>query len=114
VKRASEDVHEEYFLCPEEKYYLRSLGDDPRKDISDITVLFPTLAQDINIPKLYPEDRFFSSVFRISSLQGQLWTHYHVSTLEMRANTYHSTIYLTFIPESQEVSQSDIQKNCEL
>lgn len=31
VKRASEDIHEEYFVCPEEKYYLRSLGDDPRK-----------------------------------------------------------------------------------
>lgn len=78
VKRASEDVHDEYFLSPEEKYYLRSLGDDPRKDISDITVQFPTLAEDINIPKLYPEDRFFSSVFRISSANGQLWTHYDI------------------------------------
>lgn len=78
VKRASEDIHEEYFVCPEEKYYLRSLGDDPRKDISDINVQFPSLAQDINIPKLYPEDRFFSSVFRISSPQGQLWTHYDI------------------------------------
>lgn len=50
------------------------------QDISDINVQFPSLAQDINIPKLYPEDRFFSSVFRISSAQGQLWTHYDVST----------------------------------
>ena len=50
------------------------------QDISDINVQFPRLAQDINIPKLYPEDRFFSSVFRISSPQGQLWTHYDVST----------------------------------
>ena len=40
---------------------------------------FPKLAQDIKIPKLYPEDRFFSSVFRISSSNGQLWTHYDVS-----------------------------------
>ena len=40
---------------------------------------FPKLAQDIKIPKLYPEDRFFSSVFRISSANGQLWTHYDVS-----------------------------------
>lgn len=78
VKRASEDIHEEYFVCPEEKYYLRSLGDDPRKDISDVNVQFPSLAQDISIPKLYPEDRFFSSVFRISSAQGQLWTHYDI------------------------------------
>ena len=50
-----------------------------QQDISDITVQFPSLAQDIKIPKLYPEDRFFSSVFRISSPQGQLWTHYDVS-----------------------------------
>ncbi|XP_068688938.1 tRNA wybutosine-synthesizing protein 5-like [Montipora foliosa] len=78
VKRASEDVHEEYFFCPEETYYLRSLGDDPRKDISDLTVQFPSLAQDINIPKLYPDDRFFSSVFRISSPSMQLWTHYDI------------------------------------
>ena len=49
------------------------------QDISDITVQFPSLAQDINIPKLYPEEKFFSSVFRISSPQGQLWTHYDVS-----------------------------------
>lgn len=78
VKRASEDVHEEYFLCPEEKYYLRSLGDDPRKDISDIRVQFPTLAEDINIPRFYPDDQFFSSVFRISSPNAQLWTHYDI------------------------------------
>lgn len=78
VMRTSETVHKEYFICPEEKYYLRSLGDDPRKDISDIAVQFPNLAQDIKIPKLYPEDRFFSSVFRISSAQGQLWTHYDI------------------------------------
>lgn len=78
VERASEDVHGEYFICPEEKYYLRSIGDDPRKDISDIAVQFPKLAQDIKIPKLYPEDRFFSSVFRISSSNGQLWTHYDI------------------------------------
>ena len=50
------------------------------QDISDIRVQFPTLAEDINIPRFYPDDQFFSSVFRISSPNAQLWTHYDVST----------------------------------
>ncbi|XP_031562148.1 tRNA wybutosine-synthesizing protein 5-like [Actinia tenebrosa] len=78
VMRASENVHSEYFFSPEEKYYLRSLGEDPRKDISDISVHFPSLAQDIKLPDLYPEQQFFSSVFRIASPGCQLWTHYDI------------------------------------
>ena len=50
------------------------------QDISDIRVQFPTLAEDINIPRFHPDDQFFSSVFRISSPNAQLWTHYDVST----------------------------------
>ncbi|KAK3712860.1 hypothetical protein QZH41_019206, partial [Actinostola sp. cb2023] len=78
VSRASENIHSEYFISPDEKYYLRSLGEDPRKDISDIGVHFPSLAQDITIPDLYPQEQFFSSVFRIASPGCQLWTHYDV------------------------------------
>ncbi|ODM96624.1 tRNA wybutosine-synthesizing protein 5 [Orchesella cincta] len=58
-------------------WYLRSIGKDPRgKDVSDISVHFPTLAADLKIPKVFPEASFFSSVFRITSPHLQLWTHY--------------------------------------
>ncbi|XP_032880881.1 tRNA wybutosine-synthesizing protein 5 [Amblyraja radiata] len=62
----------------DEKYYLRSLGVDPRKDAADITKQFPTLADDINIPAFFDKEQIFSSVFRISSAGLQLWTHYDV------------------------------------
>ena len=62
----------------DEKYYLRSLGVNPRKDVADVHKDFPQLAPDLRIPDLYPEDRFFSSVFRIASRGVQLWTHYDV------------------------------------
>ncbi|XP_069589733.1 tRNA wybutosine-synthesizing protein 5 isoform X3 [Ranitomeya imitator] len=62
----------------DEKYYLRSLGEDPRKDIADISKQFPELAEDIRIPEFFEKDQFFSSVFRISSPGLQLWTHYDV------------------------------------
>ncbi|XP_052234433.1 tRNA wybutosine-synthesizing protein 5-like isoform X1 [Dreissena polymorpha] len=78
VKRASKTKQEEYFAEETEKYYLRALGDDPRKDIADIRVQFPNLASDINIPPFFPEEKFFSSVFRIASPDLQLWTHYDV------------------------------------
>ncbi|XP_064598514.1 tRNA wybutosine-synthesizing protein 5-like [Liolophura sinensis] len=78
VRRASEDIKKEFFLNEDEKYYLRALGDDPRKDIADIHTQFPVLACDINIPEYFTPDRFFSSVFRIGSAGVQLWTHYDV------------------------------------
>ena len=59
------------------------------QDISDIRVQFPTLAEDINIPRFYPDDQFFSSVFRISSPNAQLWTHYDVSTKKFLWNQIH-------------------------
>ena len=68
-----------WFFLKTEKYYLRALGDDPRKDIADIRKQFPTLADDITIPPFFPEEKFFSSVFRIASPGLQLWTHYDVS-----------------------------------
>ncbi|XP_068101346.1 tRNA wybutosine-synthesizing protein 5 isoform X2 [Hyperolius riggenbachi] len=78
VRRAAEDKHTDFFISPDEKYYLRSLGEDPRKDIADIRKQFPELAADIKIPEFFDENNFFSSVFRISSPGLQLWTHYDV------------------------------------
>ncbi|XP_048580332.1 tRNA wybutosine-synthesizing protein 5 isoform X2 [Nematostella vectensis] len=49
VMRASHSTQTDPFLAPEERYYLRSLGDDPRKDISDIEEHFPNLARDLQI-----------------------------------------------------------------
>ncbi|XP_072435013.1 tRNA wybutosine-synthesizing protein 5 isoform X2 [Chiloscyllium punctatum] len=38
VKRAAESVHTEYFLSEDEKYYLRSLGVDPRKVMDNFLI----------------------------------------------------------------------------
>nr|XP_039248683.1 tRNA wybutosine-synthesizing protein 5-like [Styela clava] len=76
VRRAAENKHEEYFISDNEYYYLRSLGTDVRKDVADVKKQFPQLADDILIPNFFPEDSFFSSVFRIASEKLQLWTHY--------------------------------------
>jgi len=46
------------------------------RDVSDISVQFPELYADLKIPKLFPPSAFFSSVFRITSPNLQLWTHY--------------------------------------
>ncbi|XP_074949952.1 tRNA wybutosine-synthesizing protein 5 isoform X2 [Phalacrocorax aristotelis] len=78
VRRAAEVKHKEYFLSEDEKYYLRSVGEDARKDIADIRKQFPILAEDVQIPEYFEKDQFFSSVFRISSAGLQLWTHYDV------------------------------------
>ncbi|XP_001635034.2 tRNA wybutosine-synthesizing protein 5 isoform X1 [Nematostella vectensis] len=78
VMRASHSTQTDPFLAPEERYYLRSLGDDPRKDISDIEEHFPNLARDLQVPEFYPKEQFFSSVFRIASAGSQLWTHYDI------------------------------------
>ncbi|KAM6978571.1 LOW QUALITY PROTEIN: tRNA wybutosine-synthesizing protein 5 [Tautogolabrus adspersus] len=78
VKRASEKTHSDYFLCEDESYYLRSLGEDVRKEPADLSKQFPDLAADFHIPEFFAPDHFFSSVFRISSCGLQLWTHYDV------------------------------------
>ena len=78
IKRCSRDSHDDYFCSPDEKYYLRSLGLDPRKDTADIKSQFPSLADDLRFPSFYKDECFFSSVFRISSRGTQLWTHYDV------------------------------------
>ncbi|XP_061580310.1 tRNA wybutosine-synthesizing protein 5 [Cololabis saira] len=78
VKRASEKKHADFFLSEDESYYLRSLGENARKEPADIRKQFPNLAADFHIPPFFSEDQFFSSVFRISSCGLQLWTHYDV------------------------------------
>ncbi|POI27320.1 hypothetical protein CIB84_008930 [Bambusicola thoracicus] len=78
VRRAAEIKHKDYFLSEDEKYYLRSVGEDVRKDIADIRKQFPVLAEDVQIPEYFEKEQFFSSVFRISSAGLQLWTHYDV------------------------------------
>lgn len=60
--------------------YLRSLsGANPRKDVADFHKDYPELAGDLNIPQLFPCEKKFSSVFRVSSARLHLWTHYDVS-----------------------------------
>ena len=97
IKRASQTKQSEFFIDENEKYYLRSLGDDERKDVADIKYFnfvpfslklcnefkskrkqFPDLSNDFNIPPLFETSKFFSSVFRISSANLRLWTHYDV------------------------------------
>ncbi|CAK6973909.1 tRNA wybutosine-synthesizing protein 5 [Scomber scombrus] len=78
VKRASEKKHSDFFLCEDESYYLRSLGEDVRKEPADLSKQFPDLAEDFHTPNFFEPDQFFSSVFRISSCGLQLWTHYDV------------------------------------
>ncbi|OWJ99885.1 hypothetical protein Celaphus_00016012, partial [Cervus elaphus hippelaphus] len=62
VQRAAEEKHTEFFISEDEKYYLRSLGEDPRKDVADIRKQFPLLEGDIKFPKFFKEEQFFSSV----------------------------------------------------
>ena len=78
VKRASQTVHKTYFLSPNEYYYFRSLGDDVRREPSNIKKQWPELQKDIILPEFFPEEKIFSSVFRIASAGMQLWTHYDV------------------------------------
>ncbi|XP_028847099.1 tRNA wybutosine-synthesizing protein 5 [Denticeps clupeoides] len=78
VGRAAEAEHSEFFVCEDESYYLRSLGEDLRKEPADIKKQFPDLAEDFHLPRFFEAEQFFSSVFRISSCGLQLWTHYDV------------------------------------
>ena len=70
-----------YNYCVQTEYcYLRSLSTaNPRKDVADFHKDYPELAGDLNIPQLFPCEKKFSSVFRVSSARLHLWTHYDVS-----------------------------------
>ncbi|XP_026862610.2 tRNA wybutosine-synthesizing protein 5 [Electrophorus electricus] len=78
VQRAAEDEHLDFFISKDESYYLRSLGEDARKEPADLRKQFPELAEDFHIPCFFEPEQFFSSVLRISSPGLQLWTHYDV------------------------------------
>ena len=60
-----EGSHKDYFICPEEKYYLRSLGVDARKDVADIRKLennFPDYVK-ISFSHYYLMLKIFFPVF---------------------------------------------------
>lgn len=62
--------------------YLRSMGKNFRKDVSDFFDSFPKLAADFALPACVPDyvrgERYFGSSLRVSSKGTQLWTHYDV------------------------------------
>merc|ERR1711974_113490 len=65
----------------EKAYYLRWTGEDPRGQVqADFHQDFPRLADDFQLDEaaLFPPDKFFSSVLRISSPGVRVWTHYDV------------------------------------
>ena len=63
-----------------EKYYFRSLGENVRKDVSDIFSSYPQISQDFVVPSIVPmaKERYFSSCLRFSSKQIRMWTHYDI------------------------------------
>ena len=66
---------------PSLRYYFRSLGDNPRKEVSNIQQSYPQIAHDFQLPACCEEameSRFFSSALRFSSARCRLWTHYDV------------------------------------
>ena len=64
------------------------------QDIADVSVQFPELIGDIQLPLFFEEGKFFSSVLRVGSAGIQLWTHYDVS--DELAHVYiHSFICVT-------------------
>ena len=94
IKRSSEQNHDEYFLSPSEFYYFRSLGEDVRRQPSDISKQWPEIYEDINLPNFFPSEKFFSSVFRIASAGMQLWTHYDVMDNLLVQITGHKKVIL--------------------
>ena len=71
-------VRDDYFISPHERYYLRSLGSDPRREVADIRKSFPELARSFAVPQLLEGRTLFSSVLRVSSVGLSLWTHYDI------------------------------------
>jgi diketogulonate reductase-like aldo/keto reductase len=73
-------------LASGERYYLRSVGLDVRKDAADFPSLFPDLAAECALlpsasraqPCLVDVRAYHSSVLRLASDDTQLWTHFDV------------------------------------
>jgi hypothetical protein len=62
------------------RYYVRSLGENVRKDVSDVSRSYPELWREFALPVSLPADvvtdRVFSTALRLSSPGVRLWTHY--------------------------------------
>ena len=71
-------ARDNYFISPHERYYLRSLGSDPRREVADVRKSFPELARSFVVPELLEGRAVFSSVLRVSSAGLSLWTHYDI------------------------------------
>ena len=72
-------------LAEGERYYLRSVGLDPRKDAADFPRLFPELAAECRLlpgaaggAPLLDGAAYHSSVLRLASDDTQLWSHFDV------------------------------------
>jgi tRNA wybutosine-synthesizing protein 5 len=79
VETKNEITRDSYFISPQERYYLRALGDNARKETADFSRDFPELCKYFKAPAFLPSSQTFSSVFRVSSNDMQLWTHYDVA-----------------------------------
>ena len=64
--------------CDGKSYYLRSIGENPRKEPAHALQQFPSFANDLLLPSEFwgGDDSYFSAVVRVSSGDLQLWTHY--------------------------------------
>ena len=69
---------DKYYITSGERYYMRSIGDNPRKEVADIYQSFPELAKYITIPHILNNTNQFSTVLRISSPFTTLWIHYDI------------------------------------
>jgi tRNA wybutosine-synthesizing protein 5 len=65
---------------PAKRYYFRSIGEDARKQPSDIRTAVPNLSKDFHVPEelSFASEREFSSILRVSSKHIRVWTHYDV------------------------------------
>jgi len=59
-------------------YYLRSIGENARKEPAHAMRQFPAFEEDLKLPAEFwgGEENYFSAVIRASSGDLQLWTHY--------------------------------------
>jgi tRNA wybutosine-synthesizing protein 5 len=60
-------------------YYLRSMGTNSRRDVSNVNKTFPQLSKTVPFPRYIPETSYFSSILRVSSMYLQLWAHFDVA-----------------------------------
>ena len=64
VSREAGSALTEYFISADEHYYLRSLGDDVRKDVSDVHKQYPSVSNSSAYP--FPALAFCMSIMAVS------------------------------------------------